>query len=211
MAISTLRGSRTGRNYAPNRALFCRVRLGQNVLVVRQSFVKVWIGIVPLNKQRPRPLFPKGNLVICIMIMEEEEEENTNNSVAVQNEPEEDEVVLESDSKLEGNRITDMAILNERISSQLVCGFYHGSVIELKKQGLDSELAFHCSSRQCNEHSSFHTSDQISVGNLSISSVNRRSVFAIRTIGCGTLFVLWCHGSTTPSTENLLPQNQRHN
>lgn len=43
---------------------------------------------------------------------------------------------------------------------------------------------FHCSNRLCTDHISFHTSKQISIGNLAVSSVNRRSVFAMRTIGC---------------------------
>ena len=79
-----------------------------------------------------------------------------------------------------------MTILSNNIAEQLVCKFCHGRVtlIEVKRQGLDSELVFHCSSRRCDQQLSFHTSEQISVGNLSVCSMNRRSDLAMRTTGC---------------------------
>lgn len=85
-----------------------------------------------------------------------------------------------------GNRTVDMTILSNNIAEQLVCKFCHGRVtlIEVNRQGLDSELVFHCSSRRCDQQLSFHTSEQISVGNLSVCSMNRRSDLAMRTIGC---------------------------
>ena len=83
------------------------------------------------------------------------------------------------------NRKCDMKVLNENVSSQLVCKYYGHDVtlMETRRQGLDSQLVFHCSNRHCTDTIYFHTSKQISIGNLAVSSVNRRSVFAMRTIG----------------------------
>ena len=79
-----------------------------------------------------------------------------------------------------------MKVLNENVSSQLVCKYcgHDVTLMETSRQGLDSQLVFHCSNRHGTDQISFHTSQQISVGNLAVSSVNRRSVFAMRTIGC---------------------------
>ena len=86
----------------------------------------------------------------------------------------------------EGNRIIDLAILSENISSKLCCKFCSSNVtlIEVKRQGFDSELAFHCSNRRCNDQESFHTAPQVNIGsNLHVSSINRRSVLAMRAVG----------------------------
>lgn len=86
--------------------------------------------------------------------------------------------------EVEGNRLIDVDIFSRNIF-QLVCGFCHGDVqlLELKQQGLGSELVFHCTSRKCNGQRSFPSCDKIAVGNLSVNSVNRRAASAIRCIG----------------------------
>ena len=70
---------------------------------------------------------------------------------------------------LEGNRVMiDIDILSRNIiTSKLVCGFCHHTVqfVELKRQGLGCEFAFHCSNRACNKQTSFPSRDMIPVGN----------------------------------------------
>lgn len=57
--------------------------------------------------------------------------------------------VLDENLELEGNRIIDVGILNANIASQLACQFCHSAVqlCEVKRQGLASEFAFHCSKK----------------------------------------------------------------
>ena len=92
-----------------------------------------------------------------------------------------------TDDKLEGSRIVDMGIFGRNLSSQLVCRHCHCDVqlMEVKRQGLGSEYAFHCSNKNCNEQNSFPSCNKIPVGNSSVNSVNRRAVLAMRSIGGG--------------------------
>ena len=88
---------------------------------------------------------------------------------------------------LEGHRIINISTLNSNIQSQLVCGFCHGMVElrEVKRVGLASDFAFHCKNSACNRQRSFSSCDHISIGNLSVKSVNRRAVLAMRCVGGG--------------------------
>ena len=82
-----------------------------------------------------------------------------------------------------GHRIINMDTLNTNISNNLVCAFCHSTVslTEVSRHGLTSTLAFHCSNKKCEEQNAFPTSALISVGNLTINSVNPCAVLAI---GC---------------------------
>lgn len=131
---------------------------------------------------RDTPTTSQKKLLFMYSVMEEGDSvidaKNGNDAVA----GEEDVPVV--DSVPAGNRIIDTTVLSENVTSNLVCRFCHGSVsfYEVKRQGLDSEIAFHCSNR-CNEQFSFHTCPQISIGNMSVCSINRRSVLPMRAIG----------------------------
>ena len=59
--------------------------------------------------------------------------------------------VFEVEENLVDHRIIDVKILKQNTSSQLCCGFYHGTVhlIEVGRKGLSSELAFHCINERC--------------------------------------------------------------
>lgn len=85
----------------------------------------------------------------------------------------------------QGHRIIDMDTLNTNISDKLVCAFCHSTVmlIEVSRHGLSSTLAFHCSNKKCDDQNAFPTSALISVGNLTIHSMNRRAVLVMRSIG----------------------------
>ena len=87
--------------------------------------------------------------------------------------------------ELHGNRIIDADILSAKVSASTVCRFCHGELdfIEVSRKGLGSEFAFHCNNKHCNQQTSFHSCEQIPVGSLSVSSINRRSVFAMRCVG----------------------------
>ena len=87
--------------------------------------------------------------------------------------------------ELHGNRIIDADILSAKVSASTVCRFCHGELdfIEVSRKGLASEFAFHCNNKHCNQQTSFHSCEQIPVGSLSVSSINRRSVFAMRCVG----------------------------
>ena len=94
-------------------------------------------------------------------------------------------LVLDQEENLEGNRIIDVEILNQNMMSQLVCGLCHSNVslIELDRKGLASKFAFHCSNVRCSGGQSFPSCEQIDVGNLQVSSVNHRAALAMRCIG----------------------------
>ena len=131
------------------------------------------------------PTTSEKKLLFMYSVMNEEDsvtEEKQNMNGDSDND---DDVIVSVDSTPVGNRIIDMTILSDNITSQLVCRFCHGTVslFEVKRQGLDSEIAFHCSNNRCNGQLPFHTSAKISIGNMSVCSVNRLSVLAMRTIG----------------------------
>ena len=79
----------------------------------------------------------------------------------------------------------DVAILNKNIALQLACRFCHHGVqlIEVKRAGLGSEVAFHCENASCDSQMSLLSCPQTSVGNVKINSVNWRSAFAMHCIG----------------------------
>ena len=58
----------------------------------------------------------------------------------------------------EGNRIIDVAILREIISSHLVCCHCHHTVrlFEIERKGLPCKFAFHCSNENCDRQLSPH-------------------------------------------------------
>ena len=78
-----------------------------------------------------------------------------------------------------------MDILGLNISNNLLCRFCKNPVtlIETDRQGLGSKLAFYCSTKKCKRQQSFPTCNLFQVNNLSNYSINRRSVFAMRSIG----------------------------
>ena len=130
------------------------------------------------------PTTSEKKLLFMYSVMNEEDsvtEEKQN----MNGESDDGEVTVSVDSTPVGNRIIDMTILSDNVTSQLVCRFCHGTVslFEVKRQGLDSEIAFHCSNNRRSGQLPFHTSAKISTGNMSVCSVNRRSVLAMRTIG----------------------------
>ena len=79
-------------------------------------------------------------------------------------------LVLVQEENLEGNRIIDVEILNQKIMSQLVCGLCHSNVslIELDRKGLASKFVFHCSHVRCSGGQSFPSCEQTDVGNLRV-------------------------------------------
>ena len=64
----------------------------------------------------------------------------------------------------------------------------------MSRHGLTSTLASHCSNKKCEEQNDFPTSALISVGNLTINSMNRRAVLAMRSIGCDRADLQSCCG-----------------
>ena len=76
-------------------------------------------------------------------------------------------------------------VLRLNLSSSLLCRFCKHSVslIEVKRQGLGSRLAFHCSNEHCNKQIYFPNCSLIQVNNLTNSSISCRSVFAMHCIG----------------------------
>ena len=79
-----------------------------------------------------------------------------------------------------------MDLLNSNVSESALCAFCGNSVrlIETSRHRLSSTLAFHSSNNNCNKQTTFPTSKLISVGNLSVHSMNRRAVLAMHSIGC---------------------------
>lgn len=97
-----------------------------------------------------------------------------------------DDVSIDIDQELEGNRVIDIRILSQNITSNLVCRYCHNTIqfLELKRQGLASDFVFHCLNTQCHEQTSFPSCHHISVSrNLKVNSVNRRSALAMRCVG----------------------------
>ena len=94
--------------------------------------------------------------------------------------------MIDQEKMLEGHILIDVEILSQNITSQLLCGFCHSevSLIEVQRQGLASELAFHCRNGRCKGGQSFPSCQKIEAGNLQISSMNRRAALAMRSIGC---------------------------
>lgn len=84
-----------------------------------------------------------------------------------------------------GSRIIDVDLLGLNISNNLLCRFCKKPVklIETDRQGLGSKLAFHCDTKKCSKQQSFPTCSLFHVNNLTNYSINRRSVFAMRSIG----------------------------
>ena len=94
--------------------------------------------------------------------------------------------MIDQEEMLEGHILIGVEILSQNITSQLLCGFCHSevSLIEVQRQGLASELAFHCRNGRCKGGQSFPSCQKTEAGNLQISSMNRRAALAMRSIGC---------------------------
>lgn len=92
-----------------------------------------------------------------------------------------------TDEVLEGYRLIDVDILAKNISTQLSCKSCGQDVtlLELSRKGLASEFVFHCVNKRCDNQTPFPSSPIIQVGNLKVSSVNRRACFAMRCTGGG--------------------------
>lgn len=84
-----------------------------------------------------------------------------------------------------GNRIIDIAILGDIISAHLVCRHCHSAVrlCEIDRKGLASTFSFHCNNKNCDRQPVFSSSPQVAVGNSFVNTVNRRTAFAMRSIG----------------------------
>lgn len=118
-------------------------------------------------------------------VMKDSSDESSDETELSDSESEDNDETVIIEQELDGYRLIDIAILNQNVSSQLACTFCHGSVqlLEVKRKGLGSELAFHCENPACNRQRSFPSCPQITAGNLSVHSVNRRATFAMRCIG----------------------------
>ena len=91
------------------------------------------------------------------------------------------------EDEVTGNRIIDVEILSQNISTHLVCRYCSGSVYlcEIHRKGLKSQFAFMCTNKECDMQEAFPSYAGIQVGNLSVSSINRKANFAMRCIGGG--------------------------
>ncbi|GFN85806.1 hypothetical protein PoB_001231200 [Plakobranchus ocellatus] len=86
--------------------------------------------------------------------------------------------------EVSGNRIIDLKILHDNISTHLSCKYCHSTVklVESNRQGLGSMLQFACSNLDCDQHSQFPTCP-VSTTNSGNYLINRRAAFAMRCTG----------------------------
>lgn len=138
-----------------------RVRLRVTVSELKLAYSEFYA-----DKKQPDLVVTEGDDT------DSDSDDDTRNDVVTENVP-------------QGHRIIDMDTLNTNISDKLVCAFCHSTVmlIEVSRHGLSSTLAFHCSNKKCDDQNAFPTSALISVGNLTIHSMNRRAVLVMRSIG----------------------------